>query len=442
MKETKLLLILTTSFLISTTLFSQKRVHFTEIEMQTNGLYYQINTIPPFTGTAFDVYPPETEKQKEKAKNDYGAYLRSAKVREEIQFKNGIKEGKAVSYDQFGAKLWQCNFINGKKEGQETQWYARGEKKLEVNYTNNVPNGMYTEWWKNGKVKSDGNYELGREQGIHNWFFENGQKDQVVPYKFGKANGTVENWYENGQKKLSSEFKEGKHNGKTTEWYDNGKKEAEGNFYDGMEDGEMLAWARNGQLLDKKIYDKGALIESFDYRSAGIKTIGGFIQVFNGLSANYTVEILGNEVKDINTYNIGYILDSRILELHNATFSALQANSADDAIRKQKKLIIDAVKQDLKTEVDVTEKPISLSNGMKGIHFKFDVPPKKGRENEPRRVLEEHYYVFSVQKEVLVVSGAVTNNDREEVIVKMLNTIANSVKTYEAPIDLNQFRKK
>lgn len=224
MKETKLLLILITSFLISATLFSQKRVHFTEIEMQANGLFYQINTIPPFTGTAFDVYPPETPKEKEKAKNDYGAYLRSAKVREEIQFKNGIKEGKAVSYDQFRAKLWQCTFINGKKEGLETQWYARGEKKLEINYTNNVPNGMYTEWWKNGKVKSDGNYELGREQGVHNWYYENGQKDQVVPYKFGKANGTVENWYENGQKKLSSEFKEGKHHGKTTEWYENGKR--------------------------------------------------------------------------------------------------------------------------------------------------------------------------------------------------------------------------
>jgi len=442
MKETKLLLVLITSSLFATSLFSQNRVHFTEIEMQPNGLYYRINTIPPFTGTAFEVYPPETPKQKEKAVKDYGAYLRSAKVREEIQFKNGIKEGKAMSFDQFGAKLWQCNFVNGKKEGLETQWYARGEKKLEINYTNNVPNGMYTEWWKNEKIKSDGNYELGREQGVHNWYYESGQKDQEVPYKFGKANGTVINWYENGQKKLSSEFKEGKHNGKTTEWYDNGTMKADGNFYDGMEDGEMLAWARNGQLLDKKIYEKGALMKSYDYRSAGIKTSGGFIQVFNGLNANYTAEIKADKVKAINTYNIGYIVDRKLLELHNAPFKLLQATTGEDAIRKQKKLIIDVAKQDFKTDIDVTEKALTLSNGLKGIHFKYEVPLKKGQENVQRRVLEEHFYILVVQKEVLVISGAVTNNDREAVVLRMMNEVANSVKTFTEPIDLNQFRKK
>lgn len=441
MKEIKILLLLTASCIFSTALFGQK-VHFTEIEMQANGLYYRINTIPPFTGTAFDVYPPETPKQKEKAKNDYGAYLRSAKVREEVQFKEGIKDGKAVSFDQFGAKLWQCTFIKGKKEGLETQWYARGEKKLEINYTNNVPNGMYTEWWKNGKLKSDGKYELGREQGIHNWYFEDGQKDQVVPYKFGKAHGTVENWYPSGQKRLSSEFNEGKHHGTTTEWYENSKMKAKGDYQEGKENGEMKAWAKNGQLLDKKIYEKGILIESYDYRSAGIKTIGGFIQVFNGLNANYTVEITGNEVKDVNTYNIGYIVDKKILELHNTTFNFLKLNDPAEAIRKQKNEIIDAAKQDFKKEIEVTEKELTLTNGLNGTHIKFEVPAKKGRENEARRVLEEHFYVIAVKEEVLVISGAVTNNDREEVIVGMLTEVANSIKTFNEPIDLNQFRKK
>jgi len=70
------------------------------------------------------------------------------------------------------------------------------------------------------------------------------------------------------------------------------------------------------------------------------------------------------------------------------------------------------------------------------------VPTKKGRENAQRRVLEEHYYILNVLNEVIVISGAVTNTDRESSIVDMLNTIANSIETYDAPIDLNQFRKR
>ena len=105
---------------------AQKRVHFSKIEIQKNGLYYQINTIDAFTGTAYEVHPPKNEKEKEKAKNEYEAFLKTARKREEVDFVNGKTHGKARGWDEYGKKTYEAEFVEGMQEGLERQWFPTG----------------------------------------------------------------------------------------------------------------------------------------------------------------------------------------------------------------------------------------------------------------------------------------------------------------------------
>ncbi len=437
-------IVLLTAFSIFFFLVAQgQRVHFSQIELQKNGLYYQVNTIPPFTGTAYDVHPPLDPNDKKKAKEDYEAYLKTGRKSEEVNFKEGKKHGKAMGFDQLGHKIFQAHFVEGKKHGLEEQWYAKGEKKLEVPFENDKPNGIATEWHKNGKKKSESPFKNGREEGLHKWWFEDGSKDQEVPFKDGKANGIVKNWYPSGQIKLESSFKEGVHHGKTLEWHPNGQKKAEGEFVEGKENGTMSSWSSKGQILDEKIYEMGNLLKAMDYRSAGIRTKTGFKQVFNELQSNYSVSITGGTVKTINTRNIGFIIDGKILQLLNVPMDALSAGGATAQDKALEAFYASEMKQaakDFGQAVEAQKEEMKINGKLNALYWKFEVPVKKGKENVVRRVLEEHFLAVVCKNDILLISSALTNNDQPAQISALLKKVADSIDISDKPIDLNAIR--
>ena len=81
---------------------------------------------------------------------------------------------------------------------------------------------------------------------------------------------------------------------------------------------------------------------------------------------------------------------------------------------------------------------VSLDNGKKVLHWYFKSPSSLDEEQKPRTVQEEHYVSIVCNKYVLSLYSAVTNSDDPEKIKAMLLRIANEVKIYEKPIDLNQ----
>ncbi len=424
-----------------------QRVHFSKLEMQKNGLFYQINTIPPFTGTAFEVHPPEGEKQKEKATNDYEAYLRSAQKMEEVEFKAGKTDGKALGWDQFGQKVYQANFVAGVQQGQEQQWYPNGQKKVDIIYLDGVPNGMMTEWYMDGAKKSQGEYTMGREQGLHSWWYKNGNKDQEITYATGLEEGAVKKWYEDGSKMLVNEFQNGERSGTSTEWYKNGQKKAEGTYVNGKEDGKLSSWDAEGKLLDVKIYKAGELIESMNYRSGGIRNHTGFVQIFNEMKSFFKMEVKGTEVKTINTGNIGFVVDGKILQMISVPLKKFQRGgpqmSEQGVLEMQMRDEMNNVRQSLgETGIDVFPEHAlgSTANGREYLHWYFKPPIKSGDEKKARTVREEHYLSTICGDQILVLSSIVTNSDKREDIIKLLKDTAETIEVSKKRIDMNAVR--
>jgi len=428
---------------------AQKRVHFSKIEIQKNGLYYQINTVDPFTGTAYEVHPPKNEKEKEKAKNEYEAFLKTARKREEVDFVNGKTHGKARGWDEYGKKTYEAEFVEGMQEGVERQWFPTGQQKVEANYVHSVPHGMATEWYRDGEKKSQGEYVTGRENGMHTWWYRTGVKDQQITYINGLEEGMVRKWYENGERMLEAQFVDGKRSGMHSEWHKNGQKKAEGMYVDDKEDGRFSSWSSKGKLLDVKVYTNGELIQSMDYRSGGIRTQAGFVQVFNEMTSYFTVDVKGSKVETINTGNIGFIVDGKILQMlaiPTAKFDrGMMPLQGEGLLLEQMRDEMNSIRNTMSDEVAAElfpEHEMTNIDGREALHWYFKAPVKVGNENKARTVLEEHYLSMVCGDYVLVLSSIYTNSDDRNGIIKLLKDTAKTVDIKKVRVDMNALRKE
>jgi len=436
-------------FCFSMNVYAQKRVHFSKIEIQKNELYYQINTIDAFTGKAFEVHSPEDDKEKEKAKEEYEAFLKTARKKEEVDFVDGKMHGKAKGWDEYGQKIYEANFSEGIQEGVERQWYPNGQQKVEVTYTQSVPNGMATEWYPSGGKKSEGEYANGREQGIHTWWYENGNKDQQITYVEGLEEGTIRKWYENGERMLEAQFEAGERNGTSIEWYENKQKKAEGKYIADKESGRFSSWSSKGKLLDVKEYEQGELIKAMDYRSAGIRNQEGFVQVFNEMTSFFTVAVKGNKVKTVNTGNIGFIVDGKILQMITVPVSNFNKSQGMMPLQGEG-LLLAQMRDEMNNVRSTMSEVVALElfpehemlniGGREALHWYFKAPIKSGDENKARTVLEEHYLSTVCGDYILIINSVVTNSDRREDIIQLLKNTAQTIQVEKDRIDLNALR--
>lgn len=403
----------------------KKRIYFYELDV-IKGLYYQPNTIKPYSGVAFDKFP-----------ND--------KKRMEIPIKDGKINGTTKEWAKNGKKISEVQYLNGVPHGRESQWYPIGKKKIQLNYVNGKVDGVVTEWYKNGVKKSEGTFKNGKEEGKHEWWFKNKNIDQVIFYENGLAQGLVKNWFEDGKIKVETNFKDGLKNGSSTEWFTNGQKFFEGNFKEGKEDGKSYVWDREGKLLKEEKHDFGKLVESKDYNSGRLYTGQGFLEVFNEMDDFFMVKIVGDKVRSRAADQITYVVDGRLLQIFNQD---LDKYLNQKATTSEKELLEKYVNQESETFSKVTDFKIepkikegATPSGKKYLHWQFVSPSSKDENQTPRTVQEEHYISFICGGRILSLYGVVTNNDRSEDVVKMLKAIANTLEIKKERIDLNALSK-
>ena len=413
-------------FLSSFQTFAQKnKVLVYELD-QINGLYYQRNTIDPFTGTAYDEH-------------------RNGKKKLDIPITNGKVNGTAKEWNINGDKVYEANFENGIQVGKETQWYATGDKKVELNFVNGQPDGICTEWHKNGQKKSEGLFRMGKEEGEHNWWFANGQLDQQVFYKNGLTDGLTKNWYLSGKTKLESHYTAGKKNGPTIKWFENGQKKSEEFFNMDQPDGKAQWWSKDGIILGVRVFENGELIEDKNFRSGNINIGTGYLQVYNEANSFFTVPVTGDNVRTTERQEIvTYVVDGILVQLFNVSVlnfmdDEMEVNAEKEMFELYKNYetaLIRATEPDFKYEFQ--SELLTLENGNKVLHWFFKSPSSLLEEQKPRTVQEEHYFSIFCHQQVLSLYSAVTNSDDPEAVKKTLLRIANGVKIYEERIDLNQ----
>lgn len=417
-----ILLILINLFVFQTHAQQKKRINFYELDV-IKALYFQPNTIKPYSGTAFDKFP-------------------NGKKRMEMPIKNGKIHGVSKEWSDKGKKNLERHFIMGIPNGKEKQWYPNGEKQVELNYVNGKVEGIATEWYKNGQKKSVGVFKNGKEQGEHKWYFDQGQIDQIVNFENGLAQGLVKMWFLSGKLKKESYFKNGLKDGLTTEWFENGEKFFKGSFREDKSDGKSFNWTKKGQLIKEEKHDFGKLIESKNYLSGTIFTGDGYLQIFNEMNDFFTLKISGTSVKARKADEITFIVEGDLVQIFNQPSSLFfdKKNTTQNEIKKLEQFIEKEsayIQSATKFEIDIKKERKKNSSGKGFIHWQFASPSSQAADQKPRTVQEEHYISFICGDRILSLYGVVTNNDKSEDVVKILHRVADSLKIEKERIDLN-----
>ncbi len=111
------------------------------------------------------------------------------KIDTEINYVNGLKHGKHISYDFYGNKALEGNYINGNQDGKWIWYYPSGKTKTIRKYLNGNLNGESINYYENGTIKSKSLYEYGTVEGTTTHFHKNGKKSQETEFYNDKIHG-------------------------------------------------------------------------------------------------------------------------------------------------------------------------------------------------------------------------------------------------------------
>ncbi len=113
-----------------------------------------------------------------------------------------INTGKAVSHWEDGKLKSELIFKDGKKDGACREWHENGQKKAEVNFKNGKQDGLSTKWNKNGQKEYEWNYKKGKRDGVATAWDKNGQINTKLIWKNGAIiSVSIKNGEEQGEVK-------------------------------------------------------------------------------------------------------------------------------------------------------------------------------------------------------------------------------------------------
>ncbi len=144
-----------------------------------NEKYYMVNSLEPYSGEVFNVYP------------------------------NG-------QYQQLG------NLKEGKFDGYRKSFHINGQLESEEIYEKGKLNGVSKYFSKNGKLYEEGNYIDGLKDGNYMLYHENGKISQEIVYSYGRKNGEINQFDLDGKQILEGRYSNDEKTG-TWIWYENGE---------------------------------------------------------------------------------------------------------------------------------------------------------------------------------------------------------------------------
>lgn len=214
-------------------------------------------------------------------------FYENGKIKEEVNFNNGIRHGLCNFYNDSGILIKTLNYVNGSIEGDFIEYFDDGNViKFKGTYLNNKLDGNFKEFDSKGKIKREGLYSSGLKFG--NWveYLEDDDFVKIINYKGGFISKI--NYYKNKKQTLFreeffsiTEKIDGKINKndlidcdevdvylinvltKRILYYDNGEVFQIVKFKNGKADGLSEIFDINGNVLKSEIYKDGSLVRVF-----------------------------------------------------------------------------------------------------------------------------------------------------------------------------------
>jgi antitoxin component YwqK of YwqJK toxin-antitoxin module len=164
-----------------------------------------------------------------------------------------------VEMNDRGEKIRQYTLVDGVLEGYSEEWFSNGAVKGEFNYVQGKYDGEQKEYYPSGQIKVRSHFVNEKRNGLHEEWDENGVLSRKINFFDGKKEGPTIEWYPNGSSKLDAYYQEDLPEGVQSEWHENGQLKMRAEFASGLKEGWHREWNENGELVFEAHYDQDAL---------------------------------------------------------------------------------------------------------------------------------------------------------------------------------------
>ena len=191
---------------------------------------------------------------------EYTVYFENGKVYYTGIFVNGKEEGLWKRWFENGKPEIQGCFHDGKMDSVWKEWFSNGILKYEINYKNNLKNGVVIYYDETGQKTSIQTFKDGVLHGKFTQFNETGIPVIDGSYLYDKKDGE---WLyrQADQKILRKEYyKNGRPSGTWQEFYPNGNPQSQKSFNkNGVLEGKFIKYDRYGKVTYEAVYTDGKL---------------------------------------------------------------------------------------------------------------------------------------------------------------------------------------
>lgn len=87
------------------------------------------------------------------------SFFKNKKVKSEVTYRDGLRNGIARSYDDGGNLTLEMNYVNDKREGESKRFYTGGAIFQTTQYRNDVMEGKQLKFRSDGRPLSEARYE-------------------------------------------------------------------------------------------------------------------------------------------------------------------------------------------------------------------------------------------------------------------------------------------
>jgi antitoxin component YwqK of YwqJK toxin-antitoxin module len=153
-----------------------------------------------------------------------------------VTYKGTPFTGKLVEYyDGDKTKLHRTSTLqDGKWVGPKERYYENGQLREKQNYKDDMRDGTFLSYDEDGQLAEKRTYKDGKLDGPKEWYYENGQLREKDNYKDDMRDGTFLRYYENGQLDVKETYKDGKLDGPYESYEENGQLWSKSTYKDGI----------------------------------------------------------------------------------------------------------------------------------------------------------------------------------------------------------------
>jgi len=204
-----------------------------------------------------------------KIEGPWKLYYSNGNLKEEGEYKEGVKEGKWEFYDKEGKLMQIGSYLKGKPEGLWRWYHTDGSTRREESYSRGREDGESTEYDAQGEIISKGQYVDGLKEGP--WIYDIGDHTVKGHYSQGEKDGRWSGIYDNGKTQFKGVFIIGLANGKHKFYYESGQLKQDGKYSSGRKNGEWKIIDENGEIIVRISYEQG-----IERRLDGVRIIPTF----------------------------------------------------------------------------------------------------------------------------------------------------------------------